>query len=262
MGNDKVNTLNVKAVERYYEKCTDEYIDSFGEIFQALATDSNEELMNYISGVIGIKDGMKILDAGCGICGPAIFIAKKYKVNIDAITISQKQLTYSLENINKNDLGSKVSVIKGDFHHLKKYYSSNSFDVVCYLESLCHSPEPQKAIESLNNVIKPGGLLYIKDLFRGPDIPCKTELNDYPINAINENFSLKIQTVGNIIDILGKNGYKIMLCQRPKFNEVFDKGNAFTAKHNIKLLSGQEGPWVDNGLVFLNWLEILALKYY
>ena len=162
----------------------------------------------------------------------------------------------------KNNLENKIRVIKGDYHHLINYYPPNSFDVVYYLESLCHSPDPSKAIESLNDVIKPGGLLYIKDLFRGPDTPDKKEINDYPINAINENFCLKIQTIGTILDIIGENGYKIILCQRPKFSEVFDKGNAFTAKHNIKLLEEQEGPWVDNGLVFLNWLEILAIKYY
>lgn len=256
------NNLNIKDVEIYYEKWTDEYIDSFGEIFQALTTDSNEELINYIANIIDIKEGMKILDAGCGTCGPSILIAKKYNVNIEAITISQKQLSYSIENINKNNLNNKINVIKGDFHQLKKYYQDDLFDVVYYLESLCHSPEPHEAIKSLNDVIKPGGLLYIKDLFRGPDIPGKLETNDYPINAINENFCLKIQTIGKILDILGINGYKVILCQRPRFNEVFDKGNAFTAKHNIKLLKNQDGPWIDKGLVFLNWLEILAVKHY
>tara|TARA_B100001250_G_scaffold188793_1_gene162224 strand:+ start:12921 stop:13703 length:783 start_codon:yes stop_codon:yes gene_type:complete len=256
------SNLNIKDVEMYYEKWTDEYIDSFGEIFQALTTDSNEELIDYIANLINIKNGMKILDAGCGMCGPSVLIAKRYNVDIEAITISQKQLKYSLDNIEKNNLGNKINVIKGDFHQLKNYYENELFDVAYYLESLCHSPEPSQAIESLNDVIKPGGLLYIKDLFRGPDIPNKLEINDYPINAINENFCLRIQTIGKILDVLGVNGYKIIICQRPKFNEVFDKGNAFTAKHNFKLLKNQEGPWTDSGLVFLNWLEILAVKHY
>ena len=42
----------------------------------------------------------------------------------------------------------------------------------------------------------------------------------------------------------------------------FDRGNDFTAKHLFKLLINQEGPWRDEGFIFLHWMETLAHKHY
>ncbi|MEG4805112.1 class I SAM-dependent methyltransferase [Microcoleus sp. ARI1-B5] len=79
-------------VERYYQKWTDRYIEGFGKVFQALLTKNVEDLIHYIAQTIGVRDGMKVLDAGCGVCGPAIILAEKYHIHIEAVTISETQV--------------------------------------------------------------------------------------------------------------------------------------------------------------------------
>lgn len=249
-------------VKIYYEEWTEQYLDSFGNIFQALLTENPEDLILYIGETIGIKDGMKLLDAGCGVCGPASILAKHYHISIDAITISSKQVKYSNKLLMEEELQKRVKVLEGDFHNLEEYYSRECYDVIYYLESLSHSQDPEKAITAASNIVKLGGKIYIKDLFRGPDVPSDSMINDYPINAINNSFCLNIRKVGEILDLLGHCGFKLIFCRRPQVKENFDRGNSFTAKHNFKLLKDQKGPWVDEGLVFLNWLEILAYKHY
>ena len=49
---------------------------------------------------------------------------------------------------------------------MENYYESESFDVVYFLESFGHSHNHQKAINSAWEVLKQGGVLYIKDLFK------------------------------------------------------------------------------------------------
>src|SRR5258706_6001529 len=78
-------------IKQYYEEWTPRYIESFGEVFQGRSAQNLDQLMDYYIQSAGIKPGMKLVDAGCGICGPAIMLAKKTDVQIDAVTISEEQ---------------------------------------------------------------------------------------------------------------------------------------------------------------------------
>jgi len=251
-----------EAVEQYYEEWTDRYIEGFGRVFQALLTENVEDLILYIAHTIGIKDGMRVLDAGCGICGPAIMLAERFDINVEAVTVSETQMKYALENIQKSDLKGTVNVRKADFHQLEKYYQDEEFDAIFFLESLTHSHDPRKVIQSAHSVLRNEGTIYIKDLYRGPDNPSVKGQIDYPIEAIENQFCLKIRSVGEIIDTLSECGFELAFCRRPQVEANFDGGNNFTAKHLFKLLKDQNGPWVDRGMVFLNWLEIKAVKHY
>ncbi|MEG4805111.1 methyltransferase domain-containing protein [Microcoleus sp. ARI1-B5] len=162
----------------------------------------------------------------------------------------------------RSNLKGTINVCKADFHELEKYYSADEFDAVFFLESLTHSHNPQKAVQSVRNIIKKRGTIYIKDLYRGPDNPNMKSQIDYPIEAIERQFCLKIRPVGEIIDILSECGFELAFCKRLEVEANFDVGNNFTAKHLFKLLKDQDGAWVDRGMVFLNWLEIKAMKHY
>lgn len=254
--------FNEKTVEQYYEEWTPRYIDDFGPIFQALQTDRPEELIEYIARVSGMMDGKKVLDAGSGIGGPSIIWAKHYNVQIDALTISPTQAEMTRENIAKENLKGKINVTVGDFHKLEDYFPNDHFDSVYFLESLVHSHDPEMVIRSVRNVLKQHGILYIKDLFVGPSDPEHPGQTDYPIQKIEEQFALRIRKAGDILNLLAENGFQIEFCRQPEVQKNFDRGNLFTARHLMKLLPDQTGPWMDQGLTFLHWLEIRAERRY
>src|SRR6056297_890934 len=105
--------------EKYYDSWTEKYLNSgYGNIIQAHRPTNVEDLLNYTAKKAGIKDEMKILDAGCGVCGPAVFFAKKFDIKIEALTISEVQLNHSKKLINQNELNNKIKLFKGDFHNL------------------------------------------------------------------------------------------------------------------------------------------------
>ncbi|MEM9920656.1 MAG: class I SAM-dependent methyltransferase [Bacteroidota bacterium] len=251
-------------VERYYEEWTNTYIEDFGNYFQALQTENPDDLMFYIGENLDLKEGMRVLDAGCGICGPAMGLCKKFDLDLEAITLSDSQVKYAKENVEagKSDLKGKINVRRGDFHNLSQDYEAASFDVVYYLESLCHSHDPDKAIHEARKVLKDGGLIYIKDLFQAPRNPNNPEYVEYAIKATDEQFCLKARQVGDILNLLTKYGFKINFCREIEIPHSYDIGNAFTAKHLFKLKMDQEGPWFYDGFLFLQWLEIKAVKYY
>ena len=77
-----------------------------------------QELIN----LLNIKEGNKILEIGCGWGGFAEFLAKKYDVSLDCITISKNQYDYTKKRIFNSGLGNKVNVKFLDYRDLKEKY--------------------------------------------------------------------------------------------------------------------------------------------
>ena len=79
---------------------------------------------NKLIDLIKPRIGDKILEIGCGWGGFAEHLAKNYDVKLDCITISQKQLLFTKERINKAKLNHKVNVKFLDYRDIKKKYDS------------------------------------------------------------------------------------------------------------------------------------------
>ena len=77
-----------------------------------------QELIN----LLNIKEWNKILEIGCGWGGFAEFLAKKYDVSIDCITISKNQYDFTKKRIFKSGLNNKVNVKFLDYRDLKDKY--------------------------------------------------------------------------------------------------------------------------------------------
>lgn len=249
-----------EEVKSYYENWTDKYVEDFGIIFQALQTQNQEELIDYIGQQLQLQDGMKVLDAGCGVGGPALLLAEHYDIDLQAITISPVQVEMAEAEKAKRSLKGSVQFEELDFHKIGERYEANSFDRIYFLESLVHSNDPKLVIEACRKVLKPEGTLYIKDLFYGPDDPANPGQTEYPVQKINEQFTLKIRKVGDIINMLTEAGFELQFCKKLDVEKDFDRGNLFTAKYLFKLLPDQDGPWIHKGLRFLHWLEISCKK--
>lgn len=159
--NDKLHS--VEQVEQHYDRFTDIYVRHYGNILQSYRPFDLAQMMQDEMQRIKLRNGMRILDAGCGVCGPAIYFASKLNLSFECITISQVQVDISCKNIAENNLTDTIKVRKGDFHYLSEQFPLNSFDRVLFLEALCHSNNFSKALSGAHAVLKPGGCIYIKD---------------------------------------------------------------------------------------------------
>ena len=65
--------------------------------------------------LMGLKPGMKVLDVGCGVGGPAREIAKFIGCEIVGITINQKQVDVARHLTEEAGLSNKVTFTQGDF---------------------------------------------------------------------------------------------------------------------------------------------------
>lgn len=122
----------------------------------------------YLAELAGVAAGDRILDAGCGVAGPALAIAAALPdVVIDGVTFSEVQAKIARRRIAAANLADRVRVHLADFHRLP--FSDESFDVALYLEVTGYSPDREALYRESARVLRPGGTVYVKDLFRAED---------------------------------------------------------------------------------------------
>jgi ubiquinone/menaquinone biosynthesis C-methylase UbiE len=134
----------------------------------------------------GIGPGDRVLDAGCGVGGPAIAIARANSgVSIDGVTISPVQVRLGRKLVAAAGLKPRVRIHEGDFHHLS--FDDGTFDQVIMLEVSGYSYDLAGLYREMARVLRPGGRLYLKDVFRRPD-PL-TEIQQRELKAFDELWS-------------------------------------------------------------------------
>ena len=131
---------NVANVKDFYNSYNEKFVKIYGNIIQAFRTNNIEDYLSYTSSSIGFKPNEKVLDAGCGICGPAAFFANKVpNLKIEACTISEVQLAAGKNYLKENKVENNVSVHLLDFNKLDQHFEAESFDRIYFLESFGHS---------------------------------------------------------------------------------------------------------------------------
>src|ERR1051325_792971 len=140
---------HVSTVDKHFSTLNNRYLTVYGGVIEASRTTDTKEMLAYLASNAGIKDGMKLLDAGCGVCGPARYFASKFDIHIDAITATRLQHTIAEQKNKDAELDSKISVICGDFHILSNFYPANSYDLVYFFESFCHAFDYHKVLKEV-----------------------------------------------------------------------------------------------------------------
>lgn len=242
-------------VAAYYDEWTDRYMQGFGDIFQAKQADTQEALMDYFARQMGLRDGMKILDAGCGVGGPARLLARRFDLHIDAVTISETQAEIARCKVEEEGLQHRVTVHSGDFHDLSAF-APGTYDVVYFMESLVHSPQPAKAIAEAYRLLKADGVLYIKDLYeKTPYSPEEIKDIQHWVAHNNEHLCLHIIPKEELLLMLRRQGMQLEFCQLMRIPTNQDLGNRFVAVNNI-----MPDPIANSLPPYLEWYEIKALK--
>jgi tocopherol O-methyltransferase len=125
-----------------------------------------EALINvnkFLAEILKIKSGDTILDAGCGIGGSAIWLAKHFHVNVVGITISDRQYNEAKILSEKNNVPNKTKFYIRDYTNT--YFDDGSFSVVWAIESICYADNKIEFLKEAYRLLKEGGRIIINDVF-------------------------------------------------------------------------------------------------
>lgn len=77
---------------------------------------------------MGLRPGMRVLDVGCGVGGPARQIAMFSDVNIIGLNNNEFQIGRARKYTKKMGLENQVQFVKGDFMKLSEQFGEGYFD--------------------------------------------------------------------------------------------------------------------------------------
>jgi SAM-dependent methyltransferase len=195
-------------VGEFYDTHHDSFMRVYGPVIQAFRTKNVDHLLDHQIVAMGLHPGQTVLDAGCGVARPALYFAQKAGVQVDAITISQKQYNDAVGHIDAAGMSSRVRVVRGDYHRLAEHFVPSSYDVIYFLESFGHSRAKRQLLDTCWTMLKPGGLLYIKDLFRRISIlPKHIKQIDAEVRTINKAYRYDIAELNDVLTGVRQKGY-------------------------------------------------------
>ena len=117
---------------------------------------------------LGASEG-HFLDLGTGPAQIPIFLAQRCpEIRITGIDLSVNMLTLGERHVAEAGLAYRIALECVDAKDLP--YSDQSFDGVISNSIIHHLPDPMAAFREIRRVIRPGGLILIRDLMR-PDTP-------------------------------------------------------------------------------------------
>lgn len=110
----------------------------------------------------------RVLDAGCGVGGSSIYLAKNIGCHAVGITLSAKQAQSATANALKNGVSDQTQFLQRDYTATE--FEAASFDVVWGIE--CHLTESSKAafVAEAMRLLKPGGRLIIGEYFKTHEV--------------------------------------------------------------------------------------------
>lgn len=133
----------------------DEKVKTFAQSLQRM----NEIMME----AVNIKKSDVVLDAGCGIGGSSIYLAKKVGCKVTGITLSEKQVEKAKDLAGKNNLIGLLDF--RSMNYCATDFPDETFDVVWGCESVCYAENKEQFVKEAWRLLKAGGRLVVADGF-------------------------------------------------------------------------------------------------
>lgn len=113
---------------------------------------------------------VQIFDAGTGTALiPLELVRRDVPVMITASDLAEQMLIVAAENVSAAGCDKSIRLVRSDCKQLPD--ASETYDAVISNSIIHHIPEPRLVLAELWRILKPGGLLFVRDLMRPADLP-------------------------------------------------------------------------------------------
>lgn len=130
-------------------------------------------------------DSGEVADLGCGVGAVARFGSEQFpQLRFHAVSISAGQIAEA----QARHCNQRVEYYCGDYHDLP--FSAGQLDGIFYLESLCHSVQPEKALAEAARTLKPGGRIVLTDGFLTRPLESTSSPFRYVVQSVAHNWAV------------------------------------------------------------------------
>ena len=166
-----------ETVREYYDLCGEFMVFSWGESLHFAPLSPRESLeeskirhQRLMMSKLELRQGMTVIDVGCGIGGPMRRVAREAGVRVVGVNNNEIQLDRAKALNAEAELDHMVDYLACSFMDMGPI-ADDSFDRGYAIESTCHAPDKGGAFAEIYRVLKPGALFWGQEM-------CMTEKFD------------------------------------------------------------------------------------
>ncbi|MCJ1273930.1 hypothetical protein MMC21_001723 [Puttea exsequens] len=162
----------------------------------------------FVYNSLELEPGSRVLDSGCGEGFVAIHMASK-GFSVEGVDIVKHHVEGARRNVQLAGYEKTVNIVHADYHHLEQY-ADGSFDGVYVVETLCHSPDPQRVLSGYYRLLRPGGRLSLQE-YEHIDLKNMTKKHLDGMYFVNDRASmpaLNMFQIGVLEKLLDEEGFQ------------------------------------------------------
>ncbi len=181
---------HAETATEYYDICSHLMIYGWSESLhfapltpQESLQDSQLKHQRLMIDKLDLREGMSVIDVGCGIGGPMRTVVREAGVTVTGINSSEVQLARARELTAQAGLSDMIDYVETSFMDMGAI-EDGTYDRAYAIESTCHAPEKVGAFTEIARVLKPGALLWGQEM-------CLTDTFDAD-NAIHQQIKREL----------------------------------------------------------------------
>lgn len=161
---------HAETVRDYYDLCHEFMEFGWGESLHFAPLVPGETLEDAVVrhqrlmiGKLALKEGMRVVDVGCGVGGPMRRVAREAGVTVVGVNNNEYQLAQAKSKNVEAGVDHMAEYVKCDFMDMGVLEAS-AFDAAYAIESTCHAPDKQGAFAEIHRLLKPGALFWGQEM--------------------------------------------------------------------------------------------------
>lgn len=230
------------------------YVHGYSEREAERLLDQGRTLTGLLHHDTYYPEGCRVLEAGCGVGAQTVTLASRSPgAEFTCIDCSEESLTEAQKRVQAEGL-SNVRFQKADIFNLP--FPPQSFDHIFVCFVLEHLPDPGRALQVLNGMLKPGGTITVIEgdhgsTFFHPDSPCARKTIDCLVQLQKDAGGNSL--IGReIYPLLEKAGFsRISVSPRMVYVDSSrpDLVEGFTRQTFTAMVEGVRKDAIENGLI-------------
>ncbi len=178
----------------------------------------------------GLGAGDHVLDAGCGIGGPARHIARSHGCRVTGVDFTAKYCEAAVALTRRSGLAGQVSIVCGDATALP--FPARAFDVAWTQHASMNIADKAGLYGELRRVVRPGGRLAFFDVVAGPNQPIP-----FPIMWADDPAWSFLEPAARTREFVEAAGFSIAT-----WEDMSEQSQAFFAMAVAAAAAGPPGP--------------------
>ena len=161
---------HTETVKEYYDLCSEFMVFGWSESLhfaplspQESLEDSQARHQRLMIAKLELREGMTVIDVGCGVGGPMRRVAREAGVRVVGVNSSGVQLEKAKSLNAEAGLDHIVDYLACSFMDMGAI-ADETFDRGYAIESTCHAPDKTGAFAEIHRVLKPGALFWGQEM--------------------------------------------------------------------------------------------------